>query len=362
MKTELTSKIEEKLSKATSTNRMQWVDAMRGFSMIVVVLGHVLLYMDIGGYDSFISSLFLSFRMPLFFFVSGFFSYRSNGWWSKFKVADILKRKVQAQIICTIVFFSIYQITILKTPVNFSHGFGGYWFTIVLFQMYLLYLIINYISYLVKINIFYPALIILSLCGILFAGFYNGESEINIILNWHPLGKYFQYFSFGLICAKFKNAFLELLKNKYIITISIIGWIVSLILWYNEDYKNSFPFLYTLTHDIIIRYFALLTVTILFYNLDQWISNSKNGHKLQYIGRRTLDIYMIHYFFLPDLQFLGPWLSEGNLFVVQLIISGTITLIIVGLCLLVSGILRRSDILASWLFGVKNQKSKILTS
>ena len=90
-------------------NRMQWVDAMRGFSMLIVVLGHVLLSMGIGGYGSFLSSVLLTFRMPLFFFVSGFFSYRLIEWWNRERILDILKRKCQAQVLCTILFLSVYQ-------------------------------------------------------------------------------------------------------------------------------------------------------------------------------------------------------------------------------------------------------------
>lgn len=54
-------------------------DALRGFSMVLVVMGHVLLSMNLGGYDTLLSSALLTFRMPLFFFVSGFFAYRSVG-------------------------------------------------------------------------------------------------------------------------------------------------------------------------------------------------------------------------------------------------------------------------------------------
>ena len=93
----------------SNLNRMQWVDAMRGFSMLIVVFGHVLLSMGIGSYNSFLSSILLTFRMPLFFFVSGFFSFRAIEWWNKKRIGDILKRKLQAQILCTVLFLAVYQ-------------------------------------------------------------------------------------------------------------------------------------------------------------------------------------------------------------------------------------------------------------
>lgn len=101
--------IKPSVAVSAGSERMLWVDSMRGFSMLIVVLGHVLMLMGIGGYHSFLSSVLLTFRMPLFFFVSGFFSYRAIMWWNKRRVGDILKRKTQAQIICTVIFLSIYQ-------------------------------------------------------------------------------------------------------------------------------------------------------------------------------------------------------------------------------------------------------------
>jgi len=100
------------MNNASDIGRLQWIDAMRGFSMLIVVIGHVLLSMGIGGYDSFLSSVLLTFRMPLFFFVSGFFSFRAIEWWNRKRIGDILKRKFQAQILCTVVFLSVYQYVI----------------------------------------------------------------------------------------------------------------------------------------------------------------------------------------------------------------------------------------------------------
>jgi uncharacterized membrane protein YcfT len=49
--------------------RMRVFDAIRGLSMFLVVFGHVLGCFDLGGYDSFLGSVILTFRMPLFFFI-----------------------------------------------------------------------------------------------------------------------------------------------------------------------------------------------------------------------------------------------------------------------------------------------------
>ena len=60
--------------------RMEWLDAMRGFTMILVVAYHVAQM----GFDQSIKhssslSFLMLFRMPLFFFVSGFLAYSLVG-------------------------------------------------------------------------------------------------------------------------------------------------------------------------------------------------------------------------------------------------------------------------------------------
>ena len=60
--------------------RIEYIDAMRGFTMVLVVLTHVSSFgLGMYGSDTFsYSKIFAEFRMPLFFFVSGFVLYKSN--------------------------------------------------------------------------------------------------------------------------------------------------------------------------------------------------------------------------------------------------------------------------------------------
>ena len=60
--------------------RIEYIDALRGFTMVLVVLGHIELI-------SFCEQTFLYtpyykfFRMPLFFFISGYIAFRSKKVW-----------------------------------------------------------------------------------------------------------------------------------------------------------------------------------------------------------------------------------------------------------------------------------------
>ncbi len=331
---------------------------MRGFSMIIVVLGHVLLSMGIGGYSSFLSSVLLTFRMPLFFFVSGFFSYRLINWWTRSRVFDILKRKVQAQVLYTIIFMSVYQIvTSGWGGVNFYNGFGGYWFTIVLFQMYLIYLSLSLISRIIHRDIVIPCLLIISTLGIVTLAVYDRSSWIWNFLCLENLAKYMQFFSAGIIFSKYRERLFRVLGNNLFITIMVIGWIVCMLLWYNVDFQNARPLLYSFIHDIAVRYFALMTVVVMFFSSrDTFVKNTQYSRVLQFIGQRTLDIYMIHYFLIPELSFMSGWMQNGNMIVLQMVTGLIISLVIIAICLLISSILRKSKYLESLLFGVKQRK------
>ena len=71
------------------------------------------------------------------------------------------------------------------------------------------------------------------------------------------------------------------------------------------------------------------------------------------VGRRTLDIYMLHYFLIPPLAFLGGLLAPEGMLLLQLLAALALSLCIVAVCLLLSGMLRSSDFLSVWLFGMR---------
>lgn len=76
---------------------------------------------------------------------------------------------------------------------------------------------------------------------------------------------------------------------------------------------------------------------------------------MQFVGRHTLDIYMLHSFFLPmeiDLVHTIVKAASQNV-ITQLVVESMSATIIIVVCLLISNILRNSNFLAHYLFGVK---------
>ena len=76
------------------------------------------------------------------------------------------------------------------------------------------------------------------------------------------------------------------------------------------------------------------------------------GRSLQYIGRRTLDIYLLHFLFLPNLPGVGNFFDVNrHNFIMDITLSVIIGLVIIGFSIITSNILRISPLFKKYLFG-----------
>ena len=85
--------------------RLEWLDAMRGLTMILVVAYHVA-QMSFGLSEKTSSSLpfFVLFRMPLFFFVSGFLAYKASFEWTWPNALRLTWKKIKILVLPALVF------------------------------------------------------------------------------------------------------------------------------------------------------------------------------------------------------------------------------------------------------------------
>ena len=77
---------------------------------------------------------------------------------------------------------------------------------------------------------------------------------------------------------------------------------------------------------------------------------------LCFIGRHTLDIYLLHWFFLPELSFMRNWFAGNKNLLAEFFITLIIITAIVLLCTLISYITRSSKLLGHYLWGAKYEK------
>lgn len=127
-----------------TTKRIEYIDAMRGFMMILVVFAHISLY---AYHENIVTwgSVFVQFHMSLFFFVSGFVLYKHERIWTGLTLCEFLWQKFKVQIISTVCFLFVYSLWSSLTWDNvWSDKYkAGYWFTLSLFEYFVLYMLFD---------------------------------------------------------------------------------------------------------------------------------------------------------------------------------------------------------------------------
>lgn len=338
-------------------NRIYWIDALRGFTMFLVVFGHTLSSEGINAYDDTLSILFITFRMPMFFFVSGFIAYKSWEYWNLSFYKQKILNKAKVQLIPTFIFFSFFCISNGISPLSFfKYGLGGYWFTLVLFEMFCIYYTISFLTRPLKGSFLNIILVVLSCGGILVLLYLRNDGTLWNILCLENLTKYFQFFTFGLLAKKYKDKFFYLLENDKFITVFTIIFVTCLFaICTVNDIRMQYGIIGSFIHDILVRYAGILVVLSYFYSKRTYFEqDSKIKHIMCFVGKRTLDIYMIHYFLLPNIPMIKPFFENNIIF--EFTITAFIAILILSGSLAISAVLRNSSILKEYLFGIKSNK------
>lgn len=321
--------------------------------MFLVVLGHVFTFTL--GYEkvTVLPSIFLTFRMPLFFFISGFIAFRSvDKWNNSFYIENLLK-KTRVQLFPTIFFFVLYCAIVCKCPItNFlENGFGRFWFTFVLLEMFVIFFSSMKMANHFRVNEFFFLLPIALLC-ILFTLFPFEKYQWCRALDVQNLVTYLPYFIFGSFCRKHQDRFLQLLLRDWIRTVLFLFFIYLLI-----HIHNYFDFLLLFSkvaNVYIVRWVGLLFVLSFFISKKEYFAADGTLSRLmQYIGRHTLEIYMIHSFFLPNLPFMNQFFGGNQNVMIELLCASFLAACVIGLSLMCGMIIRNSSFLAHFLFADK---------
>lgn len=363
----------ENIAIPNKKERIQYIDALRGFTMILVVFAHVEMFGIFNwGYESFIGKLFQSFRMPLFFFISGFIAYKADRIWDRKTCWQLTKKKMLVQIIPALFFGLIYTYLYLHQDFNTfisDPSKRGYWFTFVLLEMFLMYYFVCGLSHtfcknhkmsesLVSTFVLVLMALILYLLKLPLK-IYPVLDSVGNYSCLHYTFNYFMYFVFGVLARQYFDILSRLLDNKYftaivVVLFAFIFYLYSAILSNPDDGDLMLKIVSTIVESFI-GFLGIIIVYSFFRKHDTLFDNtSKIGRSLQYIGRRTLDIYLLHYFFLPRIPKVGEFLIASNNVILELIIGVGLSISIVGLCLCVSNIIRISPFLGKYLFGSRN--------
>ena len=311
--------------------RIDYLDQMRGIAIILVVIGHVMQF-SLGFGTSHLVDLIGIFHMPSFFFISGFLSYSSqNNRWFEL-VFKRFKRLCVPFVVFSLAWCFCYQenwIELLKW------GGGRYWFLLVLFEVFALFMFVDQLTKCIKkdyirvLSFLFPIILLIIL----------EKVYPTLELYIHPVAKYYRYFIIGFFCSKYKNLDTCLFKNDFIYA---VAFCVLILQWYFCS-KNI---------TILIFAGALSGIVLLRYFCENYNGNNRIRMFLILIGKKSLLIYVLHYFFLVDISDIGHVvLDVSNGFFLQLITSIVISFPIIFFCIVIGWFIESNKYLSIIMLG-----------
>ncbi len=336
-------------------SRIKYIDALRGLAIFMVVLVHIegfSLHCEVF-HISILRRVCESIMLPLFFFISGFcFKVRT--------ISNLVESGLRL-VIPAIILGLVHAFLLNKDILSFCFNIYkyGYWFTITLFEMFVAIYFINKLYR--KQNSFVWILILVSCVLYLIKIPFNNVPvlvKVGDVLCLHQFFIYFHYFVVGYILAHNKTIMHKCLKSESAIMISIILYIFAVIIkcaYTDEDLGVSVLLkIYRAIQDPLLGYTGLMIVVRFLYMSNNFISNNVFGRSLCFIGVHTLEIYLLHYFFLPNLSFIGLYLIDYPNLVLELSICLPLTMIVIICSLILGCVIRVNEILSYFFIGDKS--------
>ena len=352
------------------TKRLSWLDALRGFTMILVVAYHVA---QVSFHETEKTSAALPFlvlmRMPLFFFVSGFLAYKASFTWTIPNALKLTWKKLKVQVIPALVFMGLFVVFKMKGDIadNFmrllaSPTKGGYWFTWVLLQMFIIYYVCCYVGKSLS-----PRKGVLLFAGWAASVFAYETLYLPKVFTYHEdtffaysslvqTIRYMQFFLLGNIIRRYWHQAERLFDTSWFFPLVVTLAVVCCAdIFQLHTLKKVWVNLPRTT----AMYALLLIVVMFFRHYQAWFEEGKRtGRFLSFIGTRTLDIYLLHFLLLPKMPQVGAWLNANQPnFLLSIVLSVSVALVVIAFCLLASQLLRVSPFLQLYLFGKRQTKT-----
>jgi fucose 4-O-acetylase-like acetyltransferase len=329
-----------------SNERVKYIDFIKGIAIILVVMGHVELYI-LSRHDIFIT-IISAIHVPTFIFLSGYLSYKNKAAIQTQDIFLALWNKFKRLLIPFFLISILYAITFrLNYFLLFENSYKyGYWFTFTLFSLYAIYIISSVLSN-KQSTIWKDIILYICIYLILSSLFYSHfiSDKVLGILSLQQIVFYFPTFIFGVLMKKYSFYFEYLTQHIVILIVSLLTFISCIIMC--EIFKiDNLPIL------IISNISGVYLLIHTFKKLES--SHFVNHLFINFLGSKSLEIYLIHFFFLiPLKEIWNQYLLHENsqLFLILYII--VFSAIVLSITILVINIITKSSILNKILFGNK---------
>lgn len=218
----------------------------------------------------------------------------------------------------------------------------GYWY---LFDLALFYSILVIYRINNKNRFWIDIIITLVIYTLFFIGWKKGNvfADSLCLLN---ATSFFPFFILGHFIRKY-NLINILMKHKSIFTMSLIGYVTFFCIDFPLHILNSISFRFVQ---------PLLAITALYYIFFMRdTQNSYIDRTLSFIGRNTLDIYVLHYFLVSSINFqvISIWLQKTDNSLLAFVIASMLSILITFSSIFISKLLKQDLVLRKYAFGEK---------
>ena len=336
-------------------DRLIWVDSLKGLSIFLMVMGHVIAW-QFNDWSQIMSSyprtiipvwnIIYSFHMPLFAFCSGLFLAKPFGWYNMASLMNVFQKRVTSLLVP---FFIVgYLASLIGRPLF------DYWYLMTLFEFSIITTIVSYLtkqlSSTEKFTKYIEFAILLTfafLCDIV--GEYLRTYDTLDIFKFSHLPLY-KYLLLGGVTTRF-----NLIRFVTNVKIGSLFYTCSLFVFMTLNYCHLNGHVRYPTPEICA--FSGIILAVCYFVLHE--SNTKWFCKvIQWLGRHSMEIYILHFFFMTKFPELGDYTIKvfenkglSPVFVFQFLTSFFESCIIIVLCCIAINIISKSKLLSKLLFG-----------
>lgn len=330
--------------------RIEWIDTVKGLAVLMVILGHIIINTGVFRSEQAINVLIYSVHMPIFFFTCGIV-------FRPISVSEVIKTKAKALLQPTIIFslvFFIYSVLlqcIIQKSVLLSQNeylldfknikvilnsvfvtsdskFSIYWFWPTLFCGFVIFDLVLMIENII-LDIVVIAILI-ALNRVLY--FYNiqlplGLRESLIVIPFLYLG----YRLKGILGKISDSSYTK--KCRIICLVAIVIYLLECYFWHKSGWY-MFDMHNSSIGNVFIFYSISIVGVLAIVSFLIYCTPITKIRPLNYIGKDSLYIYGVHYFFLPLWIYINRYIVDRKIVIniVTKILIDFIGTIIILLC------------------------------
>ncbi len=325
--------------------RLDYIDRMKGFAILLMVLGHVYLFAlhdSGGGVINFISSC----HMYIFMFMSGYVAYVADTTTLRRKLRKRIPTYIFPAFVLGWILFPVFVGLGVKKWTDFTSTVltGGYWYL----KCLAIFALLQYP--ILKCRRFPFEATFITIVYILFVVLWKSFPNIATeqYIPFEHCTCFYPSFVLGYYFRKY-NLMQRLASANWLFTIALVGYVY--LLFANIPGHSL---------SILSERYIRPTLAIILFSYIFLQQESKKSHFLDWLnwfGRNSLDVYLFNGLFvltysIADLTVLRDFSDAHNMPLLPLLVAIPLSIGIAYACVGIGKLMRMSDFLRKWCYGL----------